>query len=93
MSKNAQVKVPRVNPDLLTGIQALTKPNFHKLNEHADRNDRLLHAVLCAYAKHHLGSDDIGWDQLVGILHDAICNEIGDGNYCAWADLINPEHE
>lgn len=76
------------NPKLLTGIKALTKPNFHELNEHAGRNDRLLHAVLCAYVKHHLGNDDIGWTKLGDILHDVICNEIGDDNYCAWAERI-----
>lgn len=74
--------------ELLAGIKALTEPCFRSLNEHAGRNDRLLHAVLCAYAKHHLGSDDIGWNQLSEILHTVICNEIGEDNYCAWSDRI-----
>lgn len=77
--------------ELLAGVESLTNPNFHNLNVHAGRNDRLLHAVLCAYAKHHLDCDDIGWNQLGDILHSAICNEIGDDEYCAWADLIKKD--
>lgn len=77
-----------MNKKLLTDIEALTKPNFHELNMHAGRNDRLLHAVLCAYAKHHLDCDDIGWGQLDDILHNAICNEIGDNNYIAWTKRV-----
>ena len=75
--------------ELLAGVEQLTKPDFHKLNVHAGRNDRLLHAVLCAYAKHHLECPDIGWNQLGDILHDAICNEIGDKEYLAWCSRLN----
>lgn len=71
--------------ELLSGINALTKPDYHKLNRATERNDRLLHAVLCAYAKHHMGSEDIGWNQLGDILHSAICEAIGDDAYCAWS--------
>ena len=78
---------PDLQP-LLSGIQALTKPDYNALNAHDGRNDRLLHAVMCAYAKHVLGSDDIGWNQLGDILHTAICNEIGDDAYIEWSDRI-----
>lgn len=77
--------------ELLSGVEALTKPNYRKLNVRAGRNDRLLHAVLCAYAKHHLGCEDIGWNQLGDILHSAICNEIGDDAYCQWGDTMKPD--
>lgn len=83
-----QTATAKFNVSLLSGIDALKRPNFHELNVFDSRNDRLLHAVLCAYAKHHLDSDEIGWDKLGEILHDAICNEIGDENYCAWAEKI-----
>lgn len=74
--------------ELLSGIKALTEPDYHKLNRATGRNDRLLHAVLCAYAKHHMGCEDIGWNQLGDILHSAICEAIGDDAYCAWGDRI-----
>lgn len=77
--------------DLLSGVESLTKPDYHKLNVHAGRNDRLLHAVLCAYAKHHLDCEDIGWNQLSDILHSAICNEIGDDEYIAWGERIKKD--
>lgn len=73
---------------LLTGIEALTKPDYHELNNHAGRNDRLLHAVLCAYAKHHLECEDIGWGELGEMLMDVICNEIGDDNFAKWGETI-----
>lgn len=73
---------------LLSGVSALTKPDLHKMNLHDLRNDRLLHAVLCAYAKHHLDCPDIGWSQLSEMLHSVICNEIGDDEYIAWSNRI-----
>lgn len=78
-------------PYLLSGVEALTKPNYHQLNRESRRNDRLLHAVLCAYAKHHLDCEEIGWNQLGDILHSAICNEIGDDAFCEWGDKIRPD--
>lgn len=77
--------------ELLSGVEALTKPDFHKLNEHAGRNDRLLHAVLCAYAKHNLECDDIGWDQLNQILHDVLCNELGTEELLRWESRLNAD--
>lgn len=79
------------NADLLRDIDALKKPDYHTLNLHSGRNDRLLHAVLCAYAKHQLDVDEIGWEELGNILHDAICNEIGDDGFIAWGDGIDPK--
>ncbi len=76
---------------LLTGMEALAKPNFHELNQHSGRNDRLLHAVLCAYAKHCICTDDIGWNELGETLHSVICNEIGHENYCRWVALMVPD--
>lgn len=75
---------------LLSGPDALANPDFHRLNGHSGRNDRLLHAVLCAYAKHHLECEDIGWNQLDDILHNVICNEIGDDAYKEWVEKIKP---
>lgn len=77
---------------LLTGIEALTKPDYKALNQHAGRNDRLMHAVLCAYAKHHLDSDEIGWGQLGDMLHAAICNELGDDEYVKWMETLTHDH-
>ena len=77
--------------DMLTGVEALTKPDYHKLNVHAGRNDRLFRPVLCAYAKHELKAEDIGWEELGEILHSAICNEIGDDSFLVWAARIKPQ--
>ena len=76
---------------LLSGVKALTEPDYGRLNLVTGRNDRLLHAVLCAYAKHHLDCEDIGWNQLGDILCHAICETIGDDAFCAWIDRIKPD--
>lgn len=76
---------------LLAGVESLTNPDYHKLNVHAGRNDRLLHAVLCAYAKHHLDCEDIGWNQLGDMLQSVICNEIGDDAFCRWLDMMRKD--
>lgn len=75
---------------LLGGIDALVRPDYHDLN---DRDERLLHAVLCAYAKHHLEHPDIGWEQLADILRDAICEEIGDDAFCKWLETMSANTE
>ncbi|MDP3794227.1 MAG: hypothetical protein Q8R07_05795 [Candidatus Uhrbacteria bacterium] len=45
---------------------------------------QVLHACMAAYAKHHIGKDDIGWGELGDILCDAICEALGDDGYQAW---------
>jgi hypothetical protein len=79
---------PKNYQHILTGVAALTNPDYHALNEHAGRNDRLLHAVLSAYAKHHLDCPDIGWNQLGDMLQSVICNEIGDDEFIKWGERI-----
>lgn len=92
MKKISKAKaVEEINPpcaELLRGVEHLTNPNYHELNKHAGRNDRLLHAVLCAYAKHSLDCEDIGWNQLGVIMQSVICNEIGDDAFCRWLDTM-----
>ena len=89
MNKQQRADALRVGSSgLLAGIEPLITPDWPTLNEHAGRNDRLLHACLCAYAKHVLGNDDIGWDFLGDVLHSAICENIGDDNFVAWGETI-----
>lgn len=76
------------NLGLLKGIEALKNPNYHALNKYCGRNDRLLHAVLCAYAKHVAGNEDIGWEELSDILYSAIVNSISDDEFCKWLYTI-----
>lgn len=80
-------------PEMFSGIKALVKPDYHKLNVHDSRNDRLLHAVLCAYAVEFLEMNDIGHGRLGEILHNAIANAIGSDEYCRWGDRIKAEME
>ena len=70
--------------ELLSGVKALKTPDYGELNSRTGRNDRLLHALLCAYAKHALDSQEIGWEELVEILHNAICYEIGHDAFQRW---------
>ncbi len=74
---------------LLKDMPSLVSPSYDKLNEN---KHRLLHAVLCVYAKHHLNRNEIGWNQLSDILCNAICEEIGDNDYCKWMDMMRMEN-
>ena len=77
--------------ELLESERALAAPDFRKLNEHNGRNDRLLHAVLAAYAKHNLDSERIGWNRLGEILHNAIVAEIGREEFLRWVSRLNKD--
>ncbi len=70
---------------LLDSMNQLCAPDYTKLNK---QDDRLLHAVLYAYAKHHADCVGIGWDELSDILRNAICEEIGDYNFYTWAEKL-----
>jgi len=71
--------------NLWSGLEAVTNPDYGR----SDPRDGLLHAVLCACAKHVFGCPDIGWEELDDILITAICNEIGDQNFSAWCRLMS----
>jgi hypothetical protein len=75
----------------LVPVEGLPHSQWSKLNKHDGRNDRLLHALLCAYAKYHLDNNDIGSGQLDEIMWAAICNEIGDDAFCEWIEQVNPK--
>jgi hypothetical protein len=45
-------------------------------------------AVQMAYRKHHLGEEDIGWDELSTVLHNALCEAMGDEGYQRWMEFL-----
>lgn len=51
----------------------------------------LLEACKRAYRKHHLNDDSIGWNELSNILHDAMCNYMGDDEFIEWLKEIKNE--
>jgi len=71
-------------------IEWLKSPDYFDLNKHRGRNDRLLHALFCAYVKHHFyeDTDNFGWNELDKILFDALTNEIGDDAFCKWIEEV-----
>jgi hypothetical protein len=52
-----------------------------KLEEHIKV---LEDAVKRAYRKHWLNDPDIGWHELGEVLHDALCNSLGDKGFVEW---------
>lgn len=72
------------------GMKCLAEPDFVKLNECAGRNDRLLHALMAAYATMQLDSDAISPLVLNDIMLTAIANEIGWDTFQDWAENISP---
>ena len=49
----------------------------------------LLRAILLAYLKHCKDTDLIGWEALGDELHNAICEAIGDEEFCKWNDTTS----
>jgi hypothetical protein len=73
---------PVVMRQLLQGIIGLRNPPYHLPGMNTEA--RLLHACLCAYRKHVSGNENLGWDELGDILHNAICEAIGDDGFVEW---------
>lgn len=59
-----------------------------KINELQKINNSLLNACKFAYRKHWMGDDTIGWNELGDVLHEAICNAIGDDGFLQWLDKL-----
>jgi hypothetical protein len=55
------------------------------------QQDRLLRVAMMAYAKHHLESPHIGWEELGDALMCEITNTIGDDAFIAWGEKIKDE--
>ena len=52
------------------------------------RADELLKTVQLVYRKHCMGYDGIGWDELGGVLLDALCNTMGAEGYEEWKSSL-----
>ncbi len=80
------LQVEAIKPDvkqlLLRGTVGLRNPPYHQMND----AERLLHVALCAYRKHVMNGEDIGWDELGDWLHNAICQVIGDDEFVKWSE-------
>lgn len=64
----------------LENENSLLRPPYSGMNT----EERLLHACLCAYKKHVKMDDFIGWSELGDILHNVICESIGDRKFVEW---------
>jgi imidazoleglycerol phosphate synthase glutamine amidotransferase subunit HisH len=69
--------------------QELLHPNFKSMTT----QNRLLRVLKMAYAKHHLETPHIGWDELSDAMMCEICNTIGDDEFVQWSESINDEIE
>lgn len=72
---------------LLQGHKPLLRPPFADMTQF----ERLLRVVLAVYAKHHLGSSHIGWDELGDMCYNEICNTIGDDAFVVWGERMKEE--
>ena len=55
-----------------------------------DTLQQLLKVVIATYKKHVQLDESIGWNELEDDLRDAICNVVGDTNFCNWLDGDKP---
>lgn len=65
----------------------------HFMTDCSELNSQTLKALKLAYRKHHLNDDRIGWDELSGVMRDALCEAMGDGDFCQWLEAIEAEGE
>lgn len=56
------------------------------LLRHGHKDSDLLAVVKLAYQKHHLGDQNIGWEELGTRLCDALCNAMGDAEFQKWLE-------
>lgn len=56
--------------------------------ENVKINNKLLDVVQKAYQKHCLDDDSIGWDELDDMLHDTLCEVMGDKEYQKWLEVV-----
>lgn len=66
------------------GIESLVD----SINELLERRETLLEVIKLVYRKHHLNDDSIGWDELSTVLHNSICNALGDDGFIKWVQAI-----
>ena len=74
--------------DLLEWEQDTTRKLNAALDAERGKVDGLLSAVQITYRKHHLNDDSLGWDEVSDILHNTLCNVIGDEGYIKWIEQI-----
>lgn len=51
-----------------------------------ERLEWALSALRMAYRKHHMGDEEIGWEELSEHLQNTICNIVGDDQFQAFID-------
>lgn len=44
----------------------------------------LVETLKLCYRKHHLGDESIGWEELSDRMQTALCNVMGDDEFCEW---------
>lgn len=70
--------------DLCESDQKIVMSNMGRLKRREESRESMLEALKMAYRKHHMGDESIGWSELGDIMHDALCNEMGDDAYIEW---------
>lgn len=49
---------------------------------------QVINALQLTYRKHCLADDSIGWIELEDILRDALCEAMGDREFCLWLNDV-----
>lgn len=60
------------------------------LLRHGHKDSDFLSALKLAYRKHHLGDEEVGWNELSDRLCDALCNATGDTDFQKWLVEVSP---
>ena len=93
INKAKQVTTDRKNPEISSLFVEGGEKNRFPLMIMPDVkiNVKLLNAVQMAYRKHCLDDEGIGWDELETILHNVLCESMGDVEYQKWLEVVTRE--
>jgi hypothetical protein len=61
---------------------------YEQLKRLCEGQDTLLDVIKLVYRKHYLNDDSVGWEELSTILHNSICNALGDDAFIKWLQTI-----
>ena len=70
--------------DLTVHDQKAIVANYKRMLK---RSRMIEEALKAAYLKHHVGVDDVGWDELGDQLETALCELLGDDGFVRWLEV------
>lgn len=69
-------------------VQDNSDGSYVRYVDHQKEVERLLNALKSCYLYHHLNSSEFGYGEISDIIHNALCNALGEDGYQSWISSI-----